>query len=179
MEELLLQENRQRDLEPQISELEKVEWENVLSGEKKCEEDLKQKIASCKAMVAEQDHKINHMKNKESELLHELRVEEGNIQQERERLKRVEEEAKQEEHQTKEKILTLQAEFSDLQKKSEDSENALADVSCELKSVEKNLEEKKEELSDLESDMKMENLKELQERRPVEGGESKCCVWLD
>ena len=178
MEELLLQENRQRDLEPQLSELEKVEWDNVLDGEKKCELDLTLKVASYKAMILECEQKLEDVRSKESELLNELKKEEENIAQERERLKAEEARAREEEEKTSTEIAKLQAEFLDVQKRAAECEASLSRVNGELESVEEDLGEKTNELVALEASLKDENLRDFvahpvpkEDPKPKDSGE--------
>jgi hypothetical protein len=53
MEELLLEESRQRDLEDEVNDLERVEWTSVLHGEQQREVDLNLTIADLKAKVSD------------------------------------------------------------------------------------------------------------------------------
>ena len=185
MEELLLQENRHRDLEPQLDDLEKVEWDNVLDGEKKCEVDLTLKIASLKAMVLEHEHKLDDVRSKETELLSELKEEEEKLAQEKERVKADEDKAREEESKIKEEVSQLQTQCSQVQTELDESETSLSTVDNELKSVETDLKEKQAELTDLEAEMKEENLKDfathpapVENPKLLDSGESESRVFV-
>ena len=178
MEELLLQENRQRDLQPQLSDLEQVEWDSAVDGEKKRELDVTLQLASCKAQVLETEHQLEDVRTRERELLGERRQEEEAIARERERLRAEEARAKDEEGRTREEISQLQAEFSGLQRRAADCEASLSEVTGELGSAERELGEKATELEGLEAHLKDENLRDFaahpvpkEDPKPKDSGE--------
>ncbi|XP_076471741.1 uncharacterized protein LOC143301383 [Babylonia areolata] len=165
MEELLLQENRQRELEPQLSELEKVEWETALEEEKKREINLTLEVASCKAAILEHEQKLDDLETQESELLEEIKQEEEKLSQERDRQEREEarraREAEEEESKAKEAISELQTQISDLEQKGEECATSLSQVEGELSVAERSLKEKGQVLEGLEASLKEGNMKDF------------------
>ncbi|KAL8624055.1 hypothetical protein ACOMHN_019478 [Nucella lapillus] len=161
MEDLLLHENRQKDLELQLNDLEKVEWNNVLDGEKKCDNDLTLQIAATKASILDFEEKMTEARTKEEELLGELKEEEEKLNQEKERLKAEETKVREEEEKTKEEISKLWAVFTEETKKTTDVEASLSTIETELKTVEKILTEKERELREGEAKLKDKNFKDF------------------
>ncbi|KAL8614236.1 hypothetical protein ACOMHN_026453 [Nucella lapillus] len=161
MEELLLQENRQCELEPQLNELDQVDWDSAAEEEQRCEIDLTLQVASCKAAILEKEENLEEIREQEGDLLTELQQEEKAISEERERLKQEEARVREEGEKTQEEISSLQTQFTELRRQSAECETFLASVESQLTAVGQDLTDKDDVLQGLEAHLKEENLREF------------------
>lgn len=159
MEELLLQENRHHDLELEVTDLEGVEWENVLDGEKKCEHDLTRQVEVCKANIAEHKQKLNEIQKRERDLHAEINQEEERLSSERSRLQAEEKRAAEEASKLKENIQKLKAESSEVEKSILEGETSLSAIDKDIQALDTDLAKKTAELEEMEKELKKENLK--------------------
>ena len=185
MEELLLHETREIQLELQITELEKMDWEDVLCEEKSKAQILSSELLNTRTKIAACQDKITEQRNKEDEFAADIVIESNNFQQVKKQWMDDDVRLKENELKTQEKIQIIEKQLEEMSQSQKEYEDELSQVEFELESVQQAEKEKSEELHNLQIALRDENLKDFTMQPPLnedlrarQSGEGGCILGV-